>query len=229
MSRTADFPDGLPEGLTVRINRRAKRISLRVNARGEAVLTLPDESLRAEGLRFAAQKRGWLEKHRQSQPEGVPFAIGSRIPVRGDAHEIVQGRSARDPVTVADGVIAVAGSPAATGRLVQGWLLREAARDFEDAIAHHAGELDLPAPPFTLRDPKTRWGSCSSRKTLSLSWRLIMAPPEVLDYVAAHETVHLIEMNHSARFWALVKRLSPDFREHEAWLKQNGRSLHRYG
>lgn len=225
MSGPGDFPDGL----TVRINRRAKRISLRLNARGEAVLTLPDESLRAEGLRFAATKKGWLEKHRGNQPEGVPFAAGYTIPVRGEPHRIIHNQHGRDPILVEGGVLTVSGSAAATRRLVVNWLANEAGRDFRQAVDWHAAALDLPAPPITLRDPKTRWGSCSSRKTLSLSWRLIMAPPEVLDYVAAHETAHLLEMNHSARFWALVERLSPDFREQERWLKEHGRSLHRYG
>ena len=90
----------LPDGLTVQINRRARRISLRVNARGEAVLVLPDEKLRAEGLRFAAQKREWIKKHQAQQPDRVPFAIGSTIPVRGKPHRICHDPGASDPVAV---------------------------------------------------------------------------------------------------------------------------------
>jgi predicted metal-dependent hydrolase len=192
------------------------------------VLVLPHESLRAEGLRFAAQKRAWLERHRAGQPGRVPFAVGSTIPVRGAPHRIAHDPAARDPVRVEDGRVTVSGSASAE-RLVLSWLKREAGIDLRAAAARHSARLNLPAPPVTLRDPKTRWGSCSSRKTLSLSWRLILAPPPVLDYVAAHEAAHLIEMNHSHRFWALVEGLCPGYREHETWLKAHGRSLHRYG
>jgi predicted metal-dependent hydrolase len=229
VSRQREVPDDLPSGLTVRINPRARRISLRLNAKGEAVLVLPDESFRAEGLRFAAEKRHWLDRHRTRQPDRVPFAAGSTIPVRGEPHLVQNDPLARDPVSLDGTTVTVSGQPAMTERLLTGWLKREAARDFQSAVGYHAATLRLPEPPITLRDPKTRWGSCSSRKTLSLSWRLILAPPDVLDYVAAHEVCHLLEMNHSARFWALVKRICPSYREQEAWLKDHGRSLHRYG
>ena len=224
-----DLPAQTPDGLTVRINPRARRISLRLNARGEAVLVLPHEKLRAEGLRFAAEKRDWIARQRAGQPDRVPFAHGSTIPVRGEPHRVVNDPAARDPVSAAGATVTVGGGPAMTERLLVGWLKREAARDFQSAVSYHAASLRLPEPPITLRDPKTRWGSCSSRKTLSLSWRLILAPPDVLDYVAAHEVCHLVEMNHSARFWALVKRTCPSFRQQEAWLTKHGRSLHRYG
>ncbi len=219
----------LPEGLTVRINRRAKRISLRVNARGEAVLVLPDEKFRAEGLRFAAQKQGWIDKHRTQQPDRVPFAIGSTIPFRGEPHRIARDPWADDLLAVAGRQITVSGWPDAAERLVQAWLKQQAAADYKTAVAGYAEALGLPIPPITLRDPKTRWGSCSLRKTLSLSWRLILAPPDVLDYVAAHEVSHLLEMNHSARFWALVEGILPRYRRQEAWLKKHGRDLHRFG
>lgn len=213
----------------MKINRRARRISLRIDARGEPVLVLPDESLRDEGLRFAARKRDWLERRRADQGPCVPFTVGSIIPLRGAPHRIAHDPVGRDPVRVENGTVTVSGRPAAAERLVLTWLTRAAAQDFRRAVAEHSGALGLPEPPITLRDPKTRWGSCSSRKTLSLSWRLILSPPAVLDYVAAHEVAHLVEMNHSKRFWTLVARLSPTYREHEAWLKAHGRGLHRYG
>jgi predicted metal-dependent hydrolase len=219
----------IPEGLTVQINRRARRISLRVNAKGEAVLVLPDEKYRAEGLRFAATKKGWISKHQQQQPDRVPFAIGNSIPVRGTLYRIDHDPDARDPVAIDEGTITVSGWPANADRWVQAWLKQQAAADYKAAVTEYSQALGLPAPPITLRDPKTRWGSCSSRKTLSLSWRLILAPPQVLNYVAAHEVCHLLEMNHSARFWSLVGKISPDYHKPEAWLKQHGRDLHRYG
>ncbi|HKK29280.1 MAG TPA: SprT family zinc-dependent metalloprotease [Alphaproteobacteria bacterium] len=224
----SDTPDP-PPGLTVRVNRRARRISLRLNAKGEAVLVLPHERLRAEGLRFASQKRAWLEAQRARQPERVSFEVGARIPVRGAEHRIEHEPEARDPVRAGEGLIRAGGTQSAVPGLVLAWLKAEARRDLLEAVARHAEALAVPVPSVTLRDPKTRWGSCSARKTLSLSWRLILAPPPVLDYVAAHEVAHLRELNHSARFWALVGHLYPNYEEPEAWLRRHGRNLHRYG
>jgi predicted metal-dependent hydrolase len=225
----SEAADTLPPELVVRVDRRAKRISLRVDARGQAVLVIPHERFRAEGLRFVGQKREWLDKHLSRQPTPIPFAIGEEIPIGGELHYIQHDLRAADPITIDHGVITVGGPARATARLVQSWLRVEAGRSLQAATAYHAAALGLAAPPVAIRDPKTRWGSCSSRKSLSLSWRLIMAPPEVLDYVAAHEVAHLKELNHSARFWALVAQLCPAYRAQEAWLREHGRDLHRYG
>ena len=93
------------------------------------------------------------------------------------------------------------------------------------AVAAYAETLGRPFGRITLRDPRSRWGSCSSKGDLMFSWRLIMAPPEVLDYVAAHEVAHLAEMNHSDRFWAVCRRLCPETDKHRRWSKQNGAEL----
>lgn len=223
------MPKALPPDLSIRIDGRARRISLRLNAEGEPVLTLPHARLKAEGLRFVAQKREWLDAQRARLPEPVPFAPGSVVPVAGIPHEIVLAGQARDPVQAMDGVLNVGGRIETVPRLVEGWLRAAARRDLVLAVDRYSAALGVEPPPLSLRDPKTRWGSCSSRRRLSFSWRLAMAPADVLDYVAAHEVAHLLEMNHSPRFWALVERLMPEFQTQEAWLKQHGRGLHRYG
>jgi len=220
---------GLPPDLTIRVDGRARRISLRLNAEGAPVLTLPHPRMKAEGLRFVAQKRGWLDAQRARLPVRVPFAPGETVPVRGEPHEIVLAARARDPVRTADGVLHVGGRAETVAALVEGWLRAEARRALVQAVAHHSTALGLEPPPLSLRDPKTRWGSCSSARRLSFSWRLAMAPADVLDYVAAHEVAHLRELNHSDRFWLLVEGLMPSFEVQEAWLKRHGRELHRYG
>ncbi len=220
---------GLPPDLTIRVDGRARRISLRINTQGQPVLTLPHPRLKAEGLRFVAEKRGWLDAQRQRLPERVLFLPGSTIPVAGRPHEIVLAGAARDPVRAMDGVLHVGGRAETVPLLVQHWLKAEARRALVQSVARHSGALGLAPPPLGLRDPKTRWGSCSSAKRLSFSWRLAMAPLEVLDYVAAHEVAHLRELNHSPRFWAVVAQLMPGFEAQEAWLKRRGRDLHRYG
>jgi predicted metal-dependent hydrolase len=213
----------------IRINRRARRISLRLNADGDPVLTLPHAGLKAEGLRFFAQKQAWLDAQRARRPAQVPFEADAVVPIAGVPHTIALAEQARDPVRAEHGVLSVGGRPESVPALVEGWLRAHARRELTAAVARHCRALGLEPPPLSLRDPKTRWGSCSSRRRLSFSWRLVMAPADVLDYVAAHEVAHLRELNHGPRFWALVAELKPEFEAQEAWLKQHGRGLHRYG
>src|SRR5437870_2572055 len=106
---------------------------------------------------------------------------------------------------------------------------REAQRDLEAASRRYAAELGVAIKRICVRDQSSRWGSCSNTGVLSFSWRLILAPSFVLDYLAAHEVCHLVELNHSARFWRLVKRLYPDVERAKMWLDVHGTDLHRYG
>jgi predicted metal-dependent hydrolase len=218
-----------PSEPTIRIDRRAKRISLRLSAHGEAVLTLPHKRFTAGGLRFFAQKQEWLEEQRSRLPQPVPFLDGSRIPVAGIPHRISLSAAAHDPVRASDGLLLVGGRPETIAGLVERWLRAEARRALTEAVDRYSAVLALNPPPLSLRDPKTRWGSCSSRGRLSFSWRLAMAPTAVLHYVAAHEVAHLREVNHSHRFWELVAELMPGYAAQEAWLKRHGQDLHRYG
>jgi predicted metal-dependent hydrolase len=114
-------------------------------------------------------------------------------------------------------------------RRVRDFLEREAKRDLQAAVARHTAALGIPARRITVRDTRSRWGSCSAKGYLNFSWRLILAPPFVLDYLAAHEVAHLKEMNHSPRFWREVHALCPRTEEAERWLKRHGTDLHRYG
>jgi predicted metal-dependent hydrolase len=123
----------------------------------------------------------------------------------------------------------VSGQEPHVSRRVLEYLKRQAKRDLETAVARYAVLLGKPIPKVTLRDTTSRWGSCSAKGSLSFSWRLILAPPFVLDYLAAHEMAHLVHMNHSARFWKLTRKLSSDTDRAEGWLKTHGASLHRFG
>ena len=116
----------------------------------------------------------------------------------------------------------------APGRLKQ-WLFDEAKRDLEVRVSAHTKKLALRCKRIAVRDQTSRWGSCSTTGVLSFSWRLILAPPLILDYVAAHEAAHLAEMNHGPKFWALVKKAMPELDAAKAWLQVYGLDLHRYG
>jgi predicted metal-dependent hydrolase len=223
--------------IRVALKRRAgaKRMTLRVStATGEVTLCLPERADLEAAERFALAHGGWIAARLANRPAHVPFRPGEMVPLRGVPHRIVHWssvrgltRALRDPE--GQPIIAVAGEPAHVPRRVADFLKAEARRDLEAAIARHTQALGLPARRLTIRDTSSRWGSCSSRGDLNFSWRLILAPEFVLDYLAAHEVAHLKEMNHSHRFWALTHRLCPRTEEAERWLKRHGASLHAYG
>lgn len=221
----------------VLVKRRAnaRRMTLRVSqATGEITLTLPERADFAAGRVFAENHGGWIAARIARRPLAVPFEPGRVVPLRGIPHRIVHWSKARGLTQAAldkDGapIIAVAGEAAHVPRRIKDFLRRLALEDLEKAVRRHTATLGIPARKITIRDTTSRWGSCSSQGHLNFSWRLILAPPSVLDYLAAHEVAHLKEMNHSHRFWALTHKLCPHTQEAEAWLKRHGAGLHGYG
>jgi predicted metal-dependent hydrolase len=154
--------------------------------------------------------------------------------LRGVPHRIVHRRAVRGTVwteTDAFGaqLLCVAGNAPHIDRRIGDFLRREAKRNLEAASMRYANALGVRIKRLAVRDQSSRWGSCSTSGALSFSWRLILAPPFVLDYLAAHEVAHLLEMNHSARFWRLVQKLCPDHERAKVWLDVHGTDLHRYG
>ena len=216
----------------VKRNARAKRLILRIDAAsGLPVVTLPMRTSLAQGEAFLRKHVPWLESRLGGAP-GVPFAHGSEFPLRGTPCRIVH-RGGRGLVRVeggSDGIIlSVAGEPGFLARRVTDWLKREARRDFEAAVARYTQALGRKHAGLRIGDARSRWGSCTTAGVLTFSWRLVLAPPHVLDYLAAHEVAHLAEMNHGADFWAVVERLDPRHRVARTWLKQNGAGLHAIG
>ncbi len=211
--------------VTLRRSPRARRLSLRISALdGRVTLTLPQRVPEREGRAFLQEKQDWIRSHLARQPEHIHVASGLRLPLDGVLTEICPGSGRR--VLWRDGRLEVP-DPAPARRLER--FLREVARDrLAEASDHYAARLGRRYQSLTLRDTRSRWGSCSSAGGLMYSWRLILAPPPVLRYVAAHEVAHLREMNHSAAFWAVVRDLYGDYDAARAWLRNEGNSLHRY-
>ncbi|GEO97903.1 metal-dependent hydrolase [Methylobacterium haplocladii] len=222
-------------GLNVVLRRRptARRLTLRVsNATGEVIMTLPTRTSLAAAQKFALSHGGWIAARLAKVPARVAFEPGASIPVRGEAHRIVHrpGRSASVVErTGGEALLVVSGEAAHVSRRVRDFLQREVRRDLAVAADVYAGRLGERPKRITVRDTRSRWGSCTASGELNFSWRLILAPPVVLDYLVAHEMAHLREMNHSARFWALTNALCPNVEEAERWLKRHGSELHRYG
>ena len=219
----------------LRRHRQARRYTLRVQAASrEVILTIPPRGTLKEARDFAERHGGWIAARLGRLPEAAPFAHGVVVPLRGVPHRIAHRAGTRGTVwTETDGngepLLCVAGHAPHLDRRIGDFLRREAKRDLETVSRRFAGDLGLAVRRVTVRDQASRWGSCSTSGVLSFSWRLILAPSHVLDYLAAHEVAHLIEMNHSAKFWRLVQRLCPGHDRAKAWLDAHGADLHRYG
>lgn len=206
---------------------RARRMSLRVSGLDSKVtLTLPDGVAESQGLAFAAEKADWLRSQIARQPDVVAVGLGATVPIFGDPLQIVSGQGRR--IVVADGQIHVPGNPETAARRLAAFLKTLARDQLSAASDRYAADLRLPYDRISIRDTRSRWGSCSSAGVLMYSWRLVMAPMEVLEYVAAHEVAHLRHMNHSQDFWDQVAELYGDYRAPRQWLRDHGADLHRY-
>jgi predicted metal-dependent hydrolase len=230
--------EGIPAPVEVRRHPTARRLTLRVSrTRRAVILTMPRSSDFREADQFLSRSLDWVRERLEGVPEPAPFRDGTVFPLRGLPHEVVfAGRSrGRAVVSLEPAVgghlprLRVSGSPEHAPRRLRDWLNGEASKDLDARVTVHACNLRVRARRITLRDQKSRWGSCSSAGQLSFSWRLVLAPPFVLDYVAAHEVAHLVEMNHGPRFWRLVAKTLPAFEEAKVWLRIHGMDLYRYG
>ncbi len=215
------LPGNPPVEITLRKTARARRISLRISRLdGRVTLTCPLRTSDREALAFAQEKADWLRHHLTAQPRLREWALGARCHSRGVCCE---SRPVPGGWCGADGdLLLVPGAPDRVAARLSGFLKQVARDRLAAASDHYAGRLGRGYARLTLRDTRSRWGSCTSDGGLMYSWRLVMAPPEVLNYVAAHEVAHLAEMNHSDAFWSVVTRLYGDYRAPRRWLRGKG-------
>jgi predicted metal-dependent hydrolase len=197
---------------------------------------VPAECRMEEADKFLRSNLDWVRERLTRVPEPVPFADGSRIPLRGRPHRLCftgpeRARAVVEIEQSGGGAprVNVSGRLEHAPRRLKDWLVEQARVDLEACVAAHTRSLGVKARRITLRDQTSRWGSCTAGGLLAFSWRLVMAPGHVLDYVAAHEVAHLLEMNHGPRFWKHVARCMPRLEEAKRWLRNNGADLHRYG
>lgn len=225
--------DGLP--LLLSVNRRARRVSIRIDAaRGQAVAVAPSERRLADAVAFARTKAGWIAERLAARPTGGgAYAPGLTVPLEGTPIRLEQapGAAAARLVDTPDGLaIRSGGEGEAYARRIENLLKRMARERLAHHTGVHAGALGLKAPKVGIGDPRSRWGSCTpGRGSIRYSWRLILAPPEILDYVAAHEVAHLVHADHSPAFWGVVHGLVGDHKPYRAWLRAHGAGLHAVG
>lgn len=232
-----DIIDIIDQNRNFQINLRrskvARRLVLRVSrSTGKISLTLPENYPLEAAKAFILKNKGWMEVRKSHIPPKIPFSNLAIIPIRGKQYQIIKkngrGISHLEEHTENPSLIVYC-EEKHVSRRVKDFLKKNARHDLAQAVQKYTQRIGKPAKRITLKDTQSRWGSCSSKGFLNFSWRLILAPPFVLDYLAAHEVAHLVEMNHSQRFWKLTRSLCADTDQAERWLKEYGSTLHRYG
>ncbi|WP_339072872.1 M48 family metallopeptidase [Sinorhizobium meliloti] len=217
--------------LTIRQNARATRMTLRIEPGGRALkLTVPEGLPEREVSAFLIRHQGWLMTKLARFSGESELEDGGTILVRGVAHRIERTgrlRGLTEALVIDDeAVLRVGGAEEHLRRRIADYLKKEARSELERLVAVYAGRTGRRARSLSLKDTRSRWGSCSAKGDLSFSWRIAMAPPKVIAYLAAHEVAHLQEMNHGPRFWALCESLCPETKDAKHWLKRNGTMLH---
>jgi hypothetical protein len=225
--------DGKSIEIILRTNPRARRFIVKVDpSTGEVSVVAPSSRSFERALDFARKEKDWIAGRLADVPEPVQLDLGSTVMFRGIEYAIRAGDANRSPVWIDRDslrpILRVGGRPEHAPRRLLDWLKREARKRIDERVAFYAAALGVRPKRITIRDTSSRWGSCSSARSLSFSWRLILAPPLVLDYVVAHEVAHLRELNHKPRFWRLVESLVPEIEKSQAWLSEHGALLHRY-
>ena len=211
--------DGQTVFVRLEVNPRAKRLILRLDtARMEAVAVAPTPRMLKQAAQFAAERVDWISSQLKRVPQKTDLSHGACFPLRGtDCVVSLEGRGRRAVLTGENPhILHVPGDANTTDARVRRFLKAQARKDIEHAVDRYCNMLGVKASRISIKDTRTRWGSCSSKGTLSFSWRLILAPPDTLDYVAAHECAHLLEMNHGPQFWRHVETCRPDWRRERA-------------
>lgn len=220
-------PDLPPVEITLRRSARARRFSLRVSRLdGRVTLSLPLRARESEAMAFARAQEGWIRETLAQMPRQAGVGLGAAVPVEGRMLVLTQGTGRA--VRIEGERMLIPGDPAQAGARAGAFLKALARERLVAASDRHAAAIGRKVSRITLRDTRSRWGSCAHDGALMYSWRLVMAPPSVLDYVAAHEVAHMLEMNHSADFWAVVERLYPRWQVQRKWLHDEGQALHAY-
>ncbi|QBX36846.1 M48 family peptidase [Brevundimonas sp. S30B] len=229
--------DGVP-ALLLTVNPRARRLSVRIDARrGEAVVVAPSQRSLAQAVAFARSRGAWIAERLAARAESRPLEPGATVSLKGRPIRLeATGGAGAARLVERDGepVILSGGEGEAFARRVEN-LFKRQARDLLTArTEHHLASLGGQAGRGPVRisivDTRSRWGSCSPHnRSIRYSWRVVMAPEPVIDYLAAHEVAHLVHADHSPAYWAVVHRLVGDHRPFRRWLREHGAALHAVG
>jgi hypothetical protein len=202
----------------IRKSSRSSRLQIVVKASGEVVVTKPRLIPDIFAKKFLEQKQDWVLKQLLKLDLNKPK---NRIWYRGKEYQLKFKQGKLNFLFRHPHLHISAYTKSAASRMLKKMIIEKATTEIKKQVKHFSQKMQLEYKNITLRDQKTRWGSCSSHKNLNFNWRLIMAPEAVLSYVVIHELAHLVQMNHSRKFWELVEKFDPDYREHRRWLKKH--------
>lgn len=236
MIETGDPPhvlidvDGVALAITVRRHPRARRVSLRTDpVAGGVVLVLPRRASLSAGIGFARSQARWIRGRLAQLPPPTPFAPGATLEILGERVAIVHEPGRRGPTRRSGHTLLVHGDEAFVARRVRDWLRSLARSELAARALRCAALIGRDIESIRIADTRSRWGSCAPGGRLSFCWRLVLAPPQIVDYVVAHEVAHLRHLDHSQRFWQVVEQLTPHRAEAQLWLRRHGARLLRAG
>lgn len=229
--QTAALSADVAGALVLKPVARAKNLSIRIDAATrQAVVILPPRLSEATAYKFVKKNEAWIRSQLADLPPRIAFAPGAVIPLCGDPHLLVHKADQMRLATHIDGqTIVTGGDPDAFAGRIDRFLRAEAKAQITPLVQEFAAQLDRQPGRVSIKDTKSRWGSCTPGRDVAFSWRLILAPRPVLRYVVAHEVAHMVELNHSSRFWGQVEKLMPDYKPARLWLTEKGMALHAYG
>jgi len=216
---------------SIRRSARARRMSLRVLPVVGLEVVLPRGFSLREASTLVRRNQGWvlraLDRMKAADAVRVDLVDGAEVPFLGESLtlRVVTGASRTSTRRAGDTLTTSLAAGVVPAEAIERWYRAQAKTHATDLAAVHAATLGVEFGRITIKDTRSRWGSCSSKGNLNFSWRLMLAPVAILDYVVAHEVAHLKELNHSPAFWAHVATLCPDFKTHRAWLRKHGREL----
>ncbi|MEZ5813338.1 MAG: SprT family zinc-dependent metalloprotease [Alphaproteobacteria bacterium] len=225
--------DTLPPYVTLKRSKRARRLGLRLDPKERVFhLVVPAGVSLRRAERFAEEHDSWMIDKLMELPEPIPFEYGTVLPVLGQnrrIHVFYDETLRKTFIDLKDKELLVTTNKDDPSARIERYL-KKLAKDELTMLAHEkAAQIRRKVFGVSVRDTKSRWGSCSADGNLSFSWRLLFAPYEAFDYVVAHEVAHLRHMDHSNDFWHLCRDLSEDFFEGEYWMREHGHELMRYG
>lgn len=221
--------DGREIPLRIKRHARARHLTLRINDKGNgAQITIPKRASIAEALNMAFDKADWILRGLKEHPARIAFVAGATVPVLGDDY-ILRAQPDGLGVQASGFEIIVAGKAEHFSRRVSDWLKKKARREITRRVMEKAQLIGCEAGRISIRDTRTRWGSCGPTGNLNFSWRLVLAPVFVLDYLVAHEVAHLRHRDHGEQFWKLTQSLSDDMASAHEWMDRHAPELYRYG
>ena len=220
--------------LRLSVNKRARRLSIRIDSKSrEAVVVAPSASTLAQGVAFAQTKADWIADKLNQTVEAQPFTPGMTTTLLGRKIrlEAVAGVGAARLIDLPDGpVLRAGGEGEAYSRRIENWFRKQARLFLVERTDHYLSVLGQAPVRISIVDTRSRWGSCSPHnRSIRYSWRVVMAPEKVADYLAAHEVAHLVRADHSPQYWAVVSQIFGDHKPARQWLKTYGAQLHAIG